>query len=354
MRDLAIFISAFNEETVIGSTLDKLLTMSDPEDIYIMSDGSTDKTREIVGKYSVNYKESKINSGKVQNIKKGFKEFNLLSKYRYMLVLDADTIPDKNFVKIAIMRLKEDGVACVCGVIESQKDTNVFVAYRIFLYVIWQQLYKRIYALFNAVPIAPGTASIYKTSVLKQIKLNGDIIIEDFDLTYQVHRKHLGRIVFEPKARVTTQDPNNLRDTYNQVARWQLGFIQSAVKHRVPLGFQAFDIAIIISLIMMAFYTYFLVRLLILVIWIGLFAIYPFIFGNYVDLGVLIKVTLFDYLVIWAMSTLVFVITGYQNQIKYGPILWLVQFVYIASLFKSIYLAIFKSVSGAWVKPTRR
>ena len=82
--------------------------------------------------------------------------------------------------------------------------------------------------LTNVLPVIPGFASIYRTSVLKNLKIYvPGLAIEDFNLAFQLRKKKLGIIAHHPSAFATAQDPGNLRDYAKQVRRWNLGFFQT-------------------------------------------------------------------------------------------------------------------------------
>lgn len=49
--------------------------------------------------------------------------------------------------------------------------------------------------------------------------------------TRKIHHRRLGKIGFRPAAHATTQDPDNLPDSYRQVLRWHLGFWQTLRRH---------------------------------------------------------------------------------------------------------------------------
>jgi cellulose synthase/poly-beta-1,6-N-acetylglucosamine synthase-like glycosyltransferase len=84
----------------------------------------------------------------------------------------------------------------------------------------------------NVTAIVPGFASMYRTRVLPRMDLNPPgLVIEDFNMTFEIHRKRLGKISFRPAVRAMTQDPDNARDYCRQVVRWQLGFWQTVRRH---------------------------------------------------------------------------------------------------------------------------
>jgi hypothetical protein len=106
----------------------------------------------------------------------------------------------------------------------------------------------------NVSPIIPGGGSMYRASVIKQIKIDvPGLIIEDFNMTFCVHHQRLGRISFQPGGPYNIdQEPFSIRDYVKQIYRWYLGFFQTVRHHGVwPSWFfvtmASFNIEMIIS-----------------------------------------------------------------------------------------------------------
>jgi cellulose synthase/poly-beta-1,6-N-acetylglucosamine synthase-like glycosyltransferase len=57
------------------------------------------------------------------------------------------------------------------------------------------------------------------------------LVIEDFNMTFELHHKKLGKIAHHRNMYAITQDPDNFRDYYRQVTRWDLGFWQTVQRH---------------------------------------------------------------------------------------------------------------------------
>lgn len=84
----------------------------------------------------------------------------------------------------------------------------------------------------NVTPIVPGFASLYRSAVLPHIDIDAPgLIIEDFNMTFELHHRRLGKIGFVPGASAYTQDPDRLGDYVKQVSRWSLGFWQTVRRH---------------------------------------------------------------------------------------------------------------------------
>jgi cellulose synthase/poly-beta-1,6-N-acetylglucosamine synthase-like glycosyltransferase len=107
---------------------------------------------------------------------------------------------------------------------------NVLVTHRqrVYLLTQWLLKYGQTWRGISATLIVPGFASMYRCEALREIQIEvPGLIIEDFNMTFQVHSKKLGRIAFHPMAKAYTQDPSVLRDYIKQVRRWDLGLWQT-------------------------------------------------------------------------------------------------------------------------------
>ena len=162
-----------------------------------------------------------------------------------VLLLDADTHLAPDYLSTGLPLFDEDDVVAVAGRARTIDDRSsptrrgrFLVAYRERLYLIVQLLLKFGQAAkwANAVTIVPGFASMYRTSALESIDVTGaGLVIEDFNMTFEIHAKKLGRIAFHPSVAVAyTQDPDNFKEYRRQVRRWILGFWQTVRRHHHP------------------------------------------------------------------------------------------------------------------------
>jgi biofilm PGA synthesis N-glycosyltransferase PgaC len=111
---------------------------------------------------------------------------------------------------------------------------NVLVGHRQRTYAIAQRLLKfgQTWLRTNATHIVPGFASMYRTDVLASIEMNPPgLVIEDFNMTFEVYQKRLGKVGFTLSAVAVTQDPDNLRDYVRQTKRWAVGLWQTVKRH---------------------------------------------------------------------------------------------------------------------------
>nr|WP_255429764.1 glycosyltransferase [Streptomonospora sp. PA3] len=240
---LAVVIPAHNEEPVIGGAITSALRLFDRWDIYVVSDSSHDATADIAAETGVNVLELLTNRGKAGAIEAVVEEFELTENYDGVVILDADTELDSGYVEGARRQLGDHGVAAVAGFVVAEwkpKQRTVvgrmISAYRDRLYWLLQYLMRfgQTWRHTSVSFIVPGFASVYRTSALKAIDINPKgLVIEDFNMTFEVHHKRLGRISMNPDTRAHCQDPFTLADYTSQVRRWTLGFWQTIRRHGI-------------------------------------------------------------------------------------------------------------------------
>jgi poly-beta-1,6-N-acetyl-D-glucosamine synthase len=240
---LAVIIPAHNEEPVINAAIRSALRLFDRWDIYVVSDSSGDSTADIAAKTGVNVLELLSNKGKAGAIEALITEFRLTERYDGVVILDADTELDAHYVEGVKRQLRDPKVAAVAGFVQAEWNPHersavgrAIAAYRDRLYFLLQYLIRfgQTWRHTSTTFIIPGFASTYRSSALKELDVNPKgLVIEDFNMTFEVHRKRLGRISMHPDTRAVCQDPYTLGDYVSQVRRWTLGFWQTVRRHGV-------------------------------------------------------------------------------------------------------------------------
>ena len=243
VSEVAVLIAAHNEAGSIEQSIRAAAALVPPANIHVISDKSTDDTVRISRAMGANVLDLEVNRGKAGALAEGIRYFELCERFEVVLILDADTRPTEDYLTTGLPLFADQSVAAVAGRARSIIGTGrqpligrLLVAYRDRLYLIVQLLLKYGQAAkpANVVNIVPGFASMYRTSVLKHIDVAGrGLVIEDFNMTFDVHARKLGRIAFHPSAAIAyTEDPDNLGDYIRQIRRWNLGFWQTVRRHR--------------------------------------------------------------------------------------------------------------------------
>ena len=239
-----------NEERVIGSTIRSILAAGmDAKDIYVINDGSKDRTGEIAAELGVNVFTNPTNLGKAGSVGRLTKEMRvypgckrLCEAYDVICMMDADTLVEPKYFQHVQYAFQTNAKAvAVCGTARSRKH-NWITSYRFLMYAVSHFVYKDGQSSMGLITVIPGCAASYRAGVFEQLEWSSDTIVEDMDVTIQLHRKKLGKIMYAPKAVVHTQDPSTLRDYCKQAFRWHCGAWQVGKKYSMFSGLSMIDL----------------------------------------------------------------------------------------------------------------
>lgn len=241
LDDVAVLVPAHNEEKTIHFCLDALQRVVPMRNVFVGSDGSTDNTVEVAKQWDCNVADIQPNGGKARAIQYLIDHYELCDHYKAVLIMDADSEIDEAYMKNALPLFDNPSVVAIAGhAVPKWKPHwipvwgNFFIAYRVRLYKVMQAFlrYGQTWEFSNVSYIIPGFSSMYRCSVIPDIEITApDLLIEDFNMTFEIHKKRLGKIAYTPKAISVCEDPHSLRDYFNQVKRWNLGFWQTAKRH---------------------------------------------------------------------------------------------------------------------------
>ena len=265
LQDVAALVPAHNEDVGIADTLAALARAMPLGNIYVVSDGSTDQTSEIVRDFGIHVLELWPNRGKAGALVQAIEHFDLRRRYKALIIVDADTEIDSHYVERALPLINQPGVVAVAGHANNKwrhhlipRLSMFYTAYRVRLYRTLQfsLRYAQSWRHTNVISIIPGFASMYRTCILDQVEIDvKGLVIEDFNMTFEVQRKRLGRIAYSPGISAVSHDPDNLRDYITQVTRWNLGMMQTIRRHGVwPGMFWAAFGVYLVELIVSAFF----------------------------------------------------------------------------------------------------
>lgn len=246
IADVAVVIPAYNEQIALPKCIRALSQVISTKQIYVASDGSKDDTVAIGRALGCQVLDIKPNGGKARALDRAIRHFDLCKRYRAILIQDADSEIDPGYFTHALPLFDDPTVVVVAGHVTSAwrpaawpSLTMLYTAYRTRLYRFLQAMfqYGQCWKWTSVSYIAPGFASMYRTSILPFLDITAPgLVVEDFHMTFEVHRKKLGRVAYSPLARCATEDPFRLPDYSRQVLRWYLGFWQTIRRHGVWPG----------------------------------------------------------------------------------------------------------------------
>jgi poly-beta-1,6-N-acetyl-D-glucosamine synthase len=282
VQDVAVLIPAHNEELVIKDSIEAIAALVPRKNIHVVSDGSTDRTVELAEQTGVNVISTRTNVGKAGALEEAIGRFHLVDRFKAVLLLDADTAIQPGYFDAALPFFDDPKVVAVAGAVRTRHERGlsligkVLVCHRQRIYAITQRLlkYGQTWRFTNATHIVPGFASMYRTSVLPHIEMNPPgLVIEDFNMTFEVYAKQLGKVAFTLGAVAVTQDPDNLRDYIRQIKRWGLGLWQTVRRH--PPRLSLFSAMLTVLLLELLTSSMFFLLLPLLVVVLAVPAVYP-------------------------------------------------------------------------------
>ncbi|TDD70639.1 glycosyltransferase family 2 protein [Jiangella aurantiaca] len=369
--DVAVLIPAHNEEPVIAATIRSALRLVPVTNVHVIADGCDDRTAEIARSTGVHTLELNPGRGKAGGIEAAVEHFDIPRRLAVLLIVDADTELDQEYLTRGLPLLEQPGVVALAGYARAgwypaqlSPVGRFLVSYRARLYAVMQWLkYGQTWRWTNVTSIVPGFASMYRTSILERMELNPPgLVIEDFNMTFELHRKRLGKIAFRPGVYATTQDPDNFRDYYRQVLRWHLGFWQTLRRHGFwPSGFSAALILFLIEVLTASVGIVLLVGMLVFLtpVIVSAQAVpaagRPAEMSGLLDLylllsGVLLLVAALDYL----LTCLTALALRRPSMLLYGVGFLALRFVDATAVLRAIPQAWHTRSDGRWTSPTRR
>jgi biofilm PGA synthesis N-glycosyltransferase PgaC len=370
-EDIAVLVPAHNEELAIGLTIASAQRLIPLQNIHVIADGCTDETAAIARSHGVHVLELSPGRGKAGGIEEALRHFALTEKFRAVLILDADTELCEDYLSHGLKLLSEPGMVALAGYAKSIWDPSrlsllgrLLVSYRARLNVILQWLkYGQTWRYTNVTPIVPGFASIYRTEVLSKMTLNPPgLVIEDFNMTFELRRKRLGKVAFTPSAFATTQDPDNIRDYYRQITRWSLGFWQTVRRHGIwPSWFTA-TLVFFLAEVVVASVVILLVALAVLFVSLvpvtGGAALswewYGALYGFFGDLMSPLNLLLFLFVPDYAMTVVAACYLRMPAMLVYGFAFLFVRMIDATATFVTFYRLLRTRSNGVWTSPARR
>lgn len=231
---VSFLIPCWNEASTILSTVESVLSVDYPKDklhIFIIDDGSTDKTWEKLQKFS-KYKNitllKKENGGKHTAL-------NYALKYvtsDLVISFDADTKVNKESLLYAVQYfIKDKDLMALGGAVLIEKPSTIAqraqnVEYQMFSYT------KRMLGFIGGVLVVPGAFSVFRREIFDKVGgyAKGHSL-EDLELTFRIH-DHGYKVDHCHTAIVTTKGPATIKALFKQRLRWGYGFLSNVTDYK--------------------------------------------------------------------------------------------------------------------------
>lgn len=364
VADVAVVIPAHNEEVALPKCLAAIMAIVPPSQIHVASDGSRDRTVAIAREAGCNVLDIQPNGGKAKALASAIDKFGLCERYKAVLIQDADSEIDPHYLENALPLFDDPRNAVVAGHVLSRWRSQfwpsldmLYAAYRTRLYRLLQTAfqYGQTWRWTNVSYIAPGFASMYRTSVLKHIEITApSLVIEDFNMTFEVQRKRLGRIAYTPKARCSSEDPFTLNDYRKQVQRWYLGFWQTVRRHGVwPSLFWLSLGALLIELLVISALVMALPLMLALYLAAGIQVPAFSMFDMTVEMTSPVPLIVLFLAADYALTIVVSLLERRPSMLLYGLLFPLIRLLDAALFWRALVTSFVAKSDGRWISPQR-
>lgn len=225
MPKITLLIPAYNEESVIAGKIENSLNLNyEPSrvEIVVASDGSQDRTNEIVSEF----KNSRIRllaypkrEGKVNVLNKSIPQIST----NIVVLSDANTMYECDAIGKMVRHFSSPEVGCVCGELKLVNTGNITDGDCERLYWNYERVLKRMEGKIGAVLGANGAIYAIRKNLFET--LPSDVIIDDFVLSMKIAAKGY-RIIYEPEA-VGVEETQSVKDEFRRRVRIGIGNFQS-------------------------------------------------------------------------------------------------------------------------------
>ena len=232
--EVTIIVPGFNEENTIEKTVKSLLQLNYPKDklkIFLIDDGSTDKTLDIMNKFIV-YPNIKVfhqkNGGKHTALNFGLEN----TDSPFVGCLDADSmVHEESLVRIMSYFENNPNIMATApsiivtspkGIIQNAQKAEYYMS----VYV------KKMLGFLGGIHVTPGPFTIFRKKVFDDLgPYHHAHNTEDMEIAYRMQKNYY-KIDQCNDAYVYTNTPNTVKKLYKQRLRWIYGFINNTIDYR--------------------------------------------------------------------------------------------------------------------------
>lgn len=248
---VSILIPAWNEQAVIGRTIDRLMLLDYPLDslrIYLIDDGSSDDTPTIAIEKSKEYPGQVIHirrvaggEGKAHTLNYGLDILWMSEWTEAVLIMDADVIYSRDSLKRMARHLTDPEIGAVTAYIkEGSGRPNYIQRFITFEYVTATGCSRRAQNVLGFLACLSGGAQLHSRANLQAIggQIFSETLAEDTFTTFRTQLQ--GRkAIFEPHAIAYAEEPDTLDGLWKQRVRWGRGNVQITKAYRKLWGHKA-------------------------------------------------------------------------------------------------------------------
>jgi len=230
---LTLVISAYNEESIIVEKIKNTLELKYPADklkLIFVSDGSSDKTPELIAKYpAIHLMHEPERRGKINAIHRAMHVVDS----EVVVFTDANTFLNKDALLNIARHFSDPTVGTVAGEKRVQIDELADAAASEGFYWKYESKLKTWDSELYSVVGAAGELFSVRTKFFEYIE--GDTILDDFMISMLIAEKGF-RTIYEPDAYAVETGSENVKEELKRKIRIAAGGIQSIVRLKKVLN----------------------------------------------------------------------------------------------------------------------
>ncbi|HEU4548097.1 MAG TPA: glycosyltransferase [Rhizomicrobium sp.] len=230
---VSVLIPAFNEEKVIVSTIERILSSTHENlEVLVVDDGSSDNTAHLARTHFAHEPRVTVmsipNGGKANALNVGL----AAARHDIVVALDADTQFEAATISRLVRWFADPRTGAVAGNAKVGNRVNMITRWQALEYVVAQNLERRALSALDTLTVVPGAVGAWRREAL--LELGGfpaETLAEDQDLTIAIQTAGYS-VVFDPAAVAWTEAPATVKGLAKQRFRWAYGTLQCLWKYR--------------------------------------------------------------------------------------------------------------------------
>lgn len=234
---VTVVMPCWNEESTVEKSVLSLLNLNYPKDklkIFLIDDGSTDDTWNVINKFT-SYSNIEVfhkeNGGKHSALNLGLEK----CQTEFFGCLDADSFADsESLVRIMSFFEKDSKIMAVApSIVVSNPKTFVQNAQKAEYHM--GVFLKKMLGFIGGINVTPGPLTIFKKKVFDDLGgYRHGHNTEDMEIAFRMQKNHY-KIDHCNDAYVYTNTPGTFMKLYTQRLRWIYGFINNTIDYRSVL-----------------------------------------------------------------------------------------------------------------------
>ncbi|MFC3195539.1 glycosyltransferase [Marinicella sediminis] len=232
---VSILVPAWNEASVLTSTIKILMNMSYPKDklrIYVIDDASTDETPQLMAEKTRQFPNNVFHlrrenggQGKAHTLNHGIRLVLEEDWSEAFLIMDADVLFEQNALRKMTRHLSDPQVGAVTAYIkEGSRPGNLMTRFIDFEYITAQAASRRAQNVMSFMACLAGGAQLHTRKNLEAIggAIDTSSLAED---TFTTFKTQLAghQAIFDGNAIVWAEEPDNIDGLWKQRLRWARG-----------------------------------------------------------------------------------------------------------------------------------